>query len=878
MKELSKNYQPQESEDEIYKRWEESGYFNPDNLDGEPFSIMMPPPNVTGVLHLGHAMENTIMDIMVRYQRMNGKKALLLPGTDHAAVATQAKVEKLLIEKGVEHPREELGREKLLHEIRKYAEESKATIISQIRKMGTSCDWSRLAYTFDDKRSLAVNTVFEKMYKDGLIYQGHRVVNWSVKGQSTCSDDELEHKERPAKLYTFKYSKDFPITIATTRPETKLGDSAVAVNPKDERYKKYIGKTFTVDIDSQKPLEIKIIADDEVAKDFGTGALGVTPAHSPIDFAMYEKQKAAGNPINLIQVIDKNGKMTATAGDKYAGLSVEDAREKFVEYLKENNLLEKEEDIVQSVGTSDRFGDVVEALPMTQWFIDVNKKIPGKNKSLKELMKDAVTTGLNNDKDKKINIVPERFESVYFSWIDNLRDWCISRQVWWGHQIPVWYKNTEIYVGIEPPKDKENWTQDPDTLDTWFSSGLWTFSTLGWPEKTADFKTFHPTSWMQMGRDILFFWMARMILMTTYTLDNIPFENVYMHGMLRDKSGNKFSKSSGNNIDPLDIIEKYGADALRLSCVTGITPGNDLKIYDEKIESSRNFTTKLWNIGRYITSSTKENHSNIDETALSIADNWILTELEKLIVDVTNSIDKYNFSRASELLRSFTWDNFADWYVEIHKVEKNDAVLIHVYKTILKLWHPFMPFVTETIWQEMFNEKKLLMITKWPTMQSDNSKQATSTSFDSIKDLVTNLRNIRAIYKIPTNTKIDITLITAELKKYEQQKKLIQTLAKVDTMTLQNEDSAQDQSASSISGDYKLYVHLAGVIDIEKEKERLEKEISQITSFINTINKKLNNKNFVANAPKEIIEKENAKLSTQELRLTSLKKHLENIN
>jgi len=1062
MKELSKSYQPQENEDVIYKQWEESGYFNPDNLDGEPFSIMMPPPNVTGVLHLGHAMENTLMDTMIRYQRMNGKKTLLLPGTDHAAVATQAKVEKILIKQGVKYPREELGRKKLLGEIKKYAEKSKTTIISQIRKMGTSCDWSRLAYTFDKERSLAVNTVFKKMYADGLIYQGYRVVNWSIKGQSTCSDDELEYAERPAKLYTFKYSKDFPIRIATTRPETKLGDTAVAVNPNDKRYQQYIGQIFTVDVGAKDPLKIKIIADTEVDKDFGTGALGVTPAHSPIDFAMYEKQKAEGNPIKIIQVIDTNGKMTTKAGEKYAGLTVQEAREKFITYLKENNLLEKEEDIIQSVGTSDRFGDVIEAIPMTQWFIDVNKKIPEKNKSLKELMKAAITTGLNNDSNKKINIVPKRFEGVYFSWIDNLRDWCISRQVWWGHQIPVWYRqvenqklkvesqnskdNQEIYVGIKPPKNKytkaillhawgsnpnkaffpwlktelenqgleviapslpnaknpdfnewlaefkkldidentlvigrslgstlalaaaqqgykigkliavctpltndviskffddigewqfdkirqnineivvvhstddpfipekvsqkisselstpliivENadhftsdryseileacnlWTQDPDTLDTWFSSGLWTFSTLGWPSNTADFKTFHPTNWIQMGRDILFFWMARMILMTTYTLDNIPFKNVYMHGMLRDKDGNKFSKSAGNNIDPLDIIKQYGTDALRLSCITGITPGSDLKIYDEKINSNRNLTTKLWNIGCYMTNAVPEYKSLTPKTSLSMPDQWILSELQKTVGLTTLYLDRDMFSRASEILRSFTWDSLADWYLEIHKIEKNDAVLIYVYKTLLKLWHPFMPFITETIWQEIFDEEKMLMVTEWPKVDSVYQLKHTS-DFDNLKSIITNIRNIRATYKIPTKVKINIVIITGKPEIITPHKKIIQILALVDDITIHSKDLAQVKSVSFISKYYKLYINLSDVIDIDKEKQRLEQEILQTTAFVNSIDKKLKNKNFVDNAPKEVVKKEKEKLSTQKSKLNDLQKHLEGLN
>lgn len=887
-KDFSKAYDPQEVEDDIYKKWEESGYFNPDNLDGESYSIMMPPPNVTGVLHLGHAMENSIMDIVIRYQRMNGRKTLLLPGTDHAAVATQAKVEKILIEKGIENPRKELGREKLLEEIRKYSENSKSTIISQIRKMGTSCDWSRLAYTFDDTRSKAVNAVFVKMYEDGLIYRGHRVINWSVKGQSTCSDDELEHIERPAKLYTFKYSKDFPITIATTRPETKLGDTAVAVNPDDEKYKKFIGKTYTVDIGAQKPLEIKIITDSEVEKDFGTGALGVTPAHSPIDFAMYEKQKAKNDPIGLIQVIDKDGKMTTEAGVDYQGLSVEKAREKFVDYLKKNDLLEKEENITQNVGTSDRFGDVIESIPMTQWFIDVNKKIPKKNKSLKELMQKAVRTGHNSDPEQKINITPKRFEETYFSWIDNLRDWCISRQIWWGHQIPVWYQETngekEIFVGENKPKG-ENWQQDPDTLDTWFSSGLWTFSTLGWPEKTKDFKEFHPTNFMTMGRDIIFFWMARMILMTTYALDEIPFKDVYPHGMLTDKEGNKFSKSLGNAMDPIDIIEKYSADALRLSCITGISPGNDLKIYPEKIESSRNFTTKLWNIGRYINSVYTDSQVKFSENNdLTTADKWILTKLIEITKETTANIEKYDFSQASEKLRNFTRNDFADWYVEIHKIEKNDTVLTYIYKQIVKMWHPFIPFVTEKIWQEMFatDENNLLMIEKWTdaeTLKSELNDPELENNFALIQELIVKIRNIRSTYNVATNENVNITLINFDKNKgIKENEGIIKKLGNVAKIKIIEKDELQKQSASDVVDDLKLYVHLENVIDIEKEKNRIEQDLQKTIDYQKGLEKRLSSEQFVNKAPENVVKQERENLKKAQDKIVKLEEHLKNLS
>ena len=631
---LLKPYDSKTTEERIYKLWEESGFFNPDiciekgitKQDAEIFSIVLPPPNVTGTLHMGHAAMLAIEDVMVRYHRMKGDRTLWVPGTDHAAIATQSKVEKLVMEKEGKS-KYDLGRSEFLKRVEKFAQESHDTIVNQCKKMGASLDWSREAYTLDEKRNLAVRTVFKKMYDDGLIYRGYRVINWSVKGQSTCSDDELVHVERPAKLYYFKYSKDFPITIATTRPETKLGDTAVAVNPKDKKYKKYIGKEFIVDLGTEAPLKIKIIADDSVDKDFGTGALGVTPAHSAIDFEMYQKQKALGNDIGLIQVIGEDGKMTGATGKDYAGLTVLEARAKFIEYLRNNNLLEKEEDITQNVGTSDRFGDVVEPLPKLQWFIDVNKTIKERDgKTLKELMQDVV-------KSKKIEIIPDRFEKTYFDWIDNLRDWCISRQIWFGHRIPVWYKGEEIYVGIEAPAG-EGWVQDSDTLDTWFSAGLWTFSTLGYPDLNAeDLKKYHPTSVLETGYDILFFWVARMILMTTYTLGEVPFKTVYLHGLVRDEQGRKMSKSLDNIINPLDMIAKYGTDATRLSLLLGNTPGNDMKLSEEKIAGFRNFTNKLWNISRFIIMQIKDGNlttENLKPIPKTLADDWILDRLERV--------------------------------------------------------------------------------------------------------------------------------------------------------------------------------------------------------------------------------------------------------
>lgn len=890
-RELPKIYEPQKIEDEIYKRWEESGYFNPDNIDGEHYSIMMPPPNVTGVLHLGHALENSLMDLMTRFQRMQGKKTLLLPGTDHAAVATQAKVEKILIEKGIKHPREELGREKLLEEIRDFAENSKSTILKQIRKMGTSCDWSRLSYTFDEKRSKAVNEVFVKMFNDGLIYRGYRVVNWSVKGQSTCSDDELEYKERTTKLYTFHYSKDFPISIATTRPETKLGDTAVAVNPNDGRFKKYIGQTFTVNVGAIKPLEIKIIADDNVDVDFGTGAVGVTPAHSAIDFEMHERQKSLGNPIGLIPVINEQGKMNQNAG-KYAGLSVEDAREKFVTWLKKSDLLENEEEITHSVGMSDRFGDVVEALPMTQWFVDVNKKIPGKEKSLKELMYDAVAIGHNGDPSQKVTITPERFVKTYFNWIENLRDWCISRQIWWGHRIPVWYKGEEIYCGLEAPKE-EGWQQDSDTLDTWFSSGLWTFSTLGWPEKTNELERYHPSSWMQMGYEILFFWMARMILMSTYALDQIPFKNVYIHGILRDEKGQKFSKSLGNTLDPIKIVEKYGCDALRISLIMGVSPGNDSRFYEEKVESSRNFVNKLWNITRYVLTSYPADERKLDMEKLLPSDIWILQKFSSLIESVNNDFKSFQFSQAAEKLREFTWSEFADWYLEIAKFEENkdekNWILNNILEDLVRMWHPFAPFITETIWKES-GKKTLLIAEKWPSSEKygmemeDQKRENYIRCFELVCEAIVSIRNIRIENKIDLKAKLAVVIriktagnqLFKEVLEHEE--KIIKKLRTgVDKLTIETSDDIIKDAYHVPINDGNLYVLRAGLVDTEKETARIKKEIANIELFIDGLKSRLENKDFTSKAPKNVVDQQKETLAKKEAELSQLKKHLKSL-
>jgi len=705
-----KPYDPASTESRIYREWLDSGYFNPDKLPPrhkEVFSIVLPPPNVTGTLHMGHALMLTIEDVMVRYARMQGKKTLWLPGTDHAAIATQSKVEGIIYkEEGKK--RHDLGREEFLKRVNAFAQESHDTIISQTKRMGASLDWSREAYTLDEKRNLAVRTAFKKMYDDGIIYRGYRVVNWDPKGQTTISDDEIVYTAGKAKFYTFKYSKDFPISIATTRPETKVGDVAVAVHPSDERYRQYVGKEYDIDFAGEK-IHIKIVADESVDPAFGTGALGVTPAHSQVDYDIAQRHS-----LPLVPVINEYAKMSVT-GPLLAGKKVTEARELVATWLREQDLMEKEEDIDQNLSTAERTGGIVEPLPKLQWFIDVNKKIANRGgKSLKELMLGVVS-------EKTVGFVPDRFEKVYTNWIGNLRDWCISRQIWFGHRVPVWYKGSDIYCGLEAPVGSD-WVQDEDTLDTWFSSGLWTFSTLGWPEETTDLKTYHPTTILETGYDIIFFWVARMILMSTYILGEVPFKTVYLHGLVRNKDGSKMSKSSGA-IDPLIMMDKYGADALRMSLIIGTGPGSDSRVSEEKLKAYKNFANKIWNITRFVLSST-EGYVYDKRPSLGDNDARLVEEFDTYMTDVEKDMNEYRYHLAGEKLYAYIWHTFADVILEASKprLASTDAnekasvqwTLLYILERSLRALHPFMPYVTEEIWSHLpLHDKKLLMIESW---------------------------------------------------------------------------------------------------------------------------------------------------------------------
>ncbi|NCS99123.1 valine--tRNA ligase [Candidatus Parcubacteria bacterium] len=735
-----KPYDPTSTESVIYKKWMDSGLFNPNvsiekgytNADAEKFSIVLPPPNVTGQMHTGHALMIAIEDSIVRYHRMTGKKTLWIPGTDHAAIATQTKVEKVLLKEEKKN-RHDLGREEFMKRVHEFAQNSHDTIVNQVKSMGASVDWSREAFTLDEKRQNAVYTAFKQMYGEGLIYRKNRIVNWDPKGQTTISDDEIIHEETKGKFYYFKYSADFPITIATTRPETKVGDTAIAVHPEDKRYKDLIGQTFNIDFVGV-PLEIKIIGDEEVDPEFGTGAVGVTPAHSQTDYDM-----AMRHDLPIKQVINEYAKMEV-ADEELNGKKTIEAREIIVERLRDAGLLEKEEEVDQNLSRAERTNAIIEPLPKLQWWINVNKEFTNKA-GQKTNLKNEMIKAVKGDGENKgeIEILPERFEKTYYHWIENLRDWCISRQIWYGHRIPVWYKKDtglngadakgdEIYVGTQAPSG-DDWIQDEDTLDTWFSSGLWTFSTLGWPEETDDLTTYHPTDLLETGYDILFFWVARMILMSSYLLGQVPFKTVYLHGLVRDTQGRKISKSLGNTIDPIELNEKYGADALRMGMMVGVGPGSDVSLGEDKIKAYKKFSNKIWNASRFVLENLNDYDFNKhDEIEVNPEDQQNLEELNEVLKDVTDDVENYRLYLATEKLYHYFWHTFADKIIEESKEALNDddatarqskqKMLYTILVNSLKALHPFMPFITEEIWGEIpassIKDSDIIMVAKWP--------------------------------------------------------------------------------------------------------------------------------------------------------------------
>jgi len=869
--EISKVYNPADVEQKWYKIWEESGIFAPEeNSSKEPFTIVIPPPNVTGSLHMGHALDNGIQDCLIRYKKMQGFNTLWVPGTDHAGIATQNVVEKALRKEGTS--KDKLGREEFLKRVWQWKEEYGGRITKQLRRLGCSLDWSRERFTMDEGLSKAVTKEFVTLYKEGLIYKGKRLINWCPRCGTAISDIEVEYEAKKGKLWYIKYG---PLVVATTRPETMLGDTAVAVNPKDTRYKHLIGTLLDFPLTDRK---IPVIADDFVDPEFGTGAVKVTPAHDPNDFEMGER-----HDLPRINIMTPDGKITV---GEFNGLDRFEARTKIVEKLEEQGLIEKIEDYENSVGGCYRCKTVIEPYLSDQWYVKV---------------KDLARKAIEVVEEGKTKYLPDRWTKVYINWMTNLRDWCISRQLWWGHRIPAWYKGDEIYVGEEPPKG-DGWEQDPDVFDTWFSSALWPFSTLGWPDQTKDLKTFYPTSVLVTGYDIITFWVSRMIMMATHFMKKSPFHTVFIHGLVRDASGKKMSKSTGNVIDPLELIDKVGADALRFALISLITgQGQDIKVTPDKITEARNFANKIWNVSRFVlatpSASPAVRHLPLakgeNERGVGIADKWILSRYNSLITDATKYLDNFEFGDAARAIYDFLWGDFCDWYVEISKndlysndtkkKEKSQIVLLYVLEGSLKLLHPFMPFITEEINSQLTTDNlqpRYLLLDKWPKVDGNLINAKIEKQMELIKEVITKIRNIKAEMGVQTK---DIELIFVARKKEEletlkQAEEFIKSLAKAVKIEFKSTmKDKPEQSATGVVADIEFFIPLKGLIDLEKEVARLKKEEDNLAQEIKRLEGLLANKNFTAKAPPETIDKQKAALQAAHEKLAIIRERVKDL-
>ena len=853
---MAPKYNPQEVEKGRYDFWLQGKFFEAKNdPNKQPFTIVIPPPNVTGKLHLGHAWDTTLQDIITRYKRMRGFDVLWLPGMDHAGIATQAKVEQKLKENG--QSRYDLGREKFIEEVWKWKEEYASFIRKQWEKLGLGLDYSKERFTLDEGLSNAVKEVFVKLYEEGLIYRGEYIINWDPSTKTALSDIEVIYQEVKGALYHMKYPlKDGSghIEVATTRPETMLGDTAVAVHPEDERYKHLIGKKVILPIVGR---EIEIVADEYVDMEFGSGAVKITPAHDPNDFEI-------GNRHNLerILVMNEDGTMNENAG-KYEGLDRFECRKQIVKDLQEQGVLFKIEEHIHAVGHSERSGAVVEPYLSTQWFV-----------KMKPLAEKAIE--LQNS-DDRVNFVPQRFEKTYLNWMENIRDWCISRQLWWGHRIPAWYhKETgEIYVGKEAPNDIENWEQDEDVLDTWFSSALWPFSTMGWPnEESEDFKRYFPTDVLVTGYDIIFFWVARMVFQSKHFTNRRPFKDVLIHGLVRDAEGRKMSKSLGNGVDPMDVIDKYGADSLRYFLSTGSSPGQDLRFQWDKVESTWNFANKIWNASRFVIMNL--NGLTLEEIDLtknkSVADEWILTRLNETIEEVTRHIERYDFGEAGRHLYNFIWDDFCDWYIEMSKLplygddeqakQTTRSVLVYVLDQILRMLHPFMPFITEEIWQHIPHEGESITVAKWPEVNPNYNFAQSAKEMERLVAIIRAVRNVRAEVDVALSKPIKILIkandetVVEELNKNEQ---YLKRFCNPESLTISTEIDIPEQSKTAVVTGAEIFFPLEGLIDLEEELKRLEEELKKWNSEVERVQKKLANENFVNKAPEKIVQEEREK-------------------
>ncbi|MBO5341920.1 MAG: valine--tRNA ligase [Lachnospiraceae bacterium] len=874
-KELAKTYDPHGIEDRLYAKWLEKKYFHAEvDENKKPFTIVIPPPNITGQLHMGHALDNTMQDILIRFKRMQGYNALWQPGTDHASIATEVKIIEKLKEEGID--KNDLGREKFLERAWDWKREYGGRIISQLKKLGSSCDWDRERFTMDEGCNKAVTEVFIKMHEKGWIYKGARIINWCPVCNTSISDAEVEYEEQAGHFWHIKYpivGTDEFLEFATTRPETMLGDTAVAVNPDDERYTHLVGKTVKLPFVDR---EIPIIADSYVDKEFGTGVVKITPAHDPNDFQVGQRHN-----LPLINIMNDDATINENGG-KFAGMDRYAARKQMVEELDAMGLLVEVEDYSHNVGTHDRCKTTVEPLVKQQWFVKMD-----------ELIKPAADAVRNGE----IKLVPERMEKAYFNWTDNIRDWCISRQLWWGHRIPAYYCDDcgEIVVAREMPDvcpvcGQSHFTQDPDTLDTWFSSALWPFSTLGWPEKTKDLEYFYPTDVLVTGYDIIFFWVIRMVFSGYEQMKEKPFKTVLFHGLVRDSQGRKMSKSLGNGIDPLEIIEKYGADALRLTLITGNAPGNDMRFYYERVEANRNFGNKIWNASRFIMMNMEGKEVTTPAVAdLEPVDKWMLSKLNNVIKEVTDNMENYELGIAVQKVYDFIWDEFCDWYIEMVKprlyasdnqVSSNAALwtLKTVLIDALKLLHPYMPFITEEIFCTLQNEEESIMISSWPVYTEERNFAKEEKEIEIMKEAIRGIRNVRTSMNVPPSKKAQVYVVSEKPEMraiFEEGKLFFASLAYASEVIVQaDKNGIADDAVSVVIANANVYIPFAELVDIAQEIERLEKEEKKLAGELARVNGMLNNANFVSKAPAAKIEEEKAKLEKYTQMMEQVKERL----
>lgn len=872
-KELEKQYNPSAFEDRIYKFWTDNGYFHADvKSEKTPYTIVIPPPNITGQLHMGHALDNTLQDILIRYHRMNGYNTLWLPGTDHASIATEAKIVEAMRKEGI--TKENIGREKFLERAWEWKRQYGGRIIEQLKKMGSSCDWDRERFTLDEGCNKAVVEVFNNLYEKGLIYRGERIVNWCPHCKTSISDAEVEYEDQAGHFWHLRYpfvDGSGYLELATTRPETMLGDTAVAVNPNDERYKDLVGKMLDLPIVHR---QIPVIADDYVDIEFGTGVVKITPAHDPNDFEVGLRHN-----LEVIDILTDDAHIKDGWG-KYSGMDRYEARKAIVEDLKAEGALLEIEDYSHNVGTCYRCGTTIEPKVSKQWFVS---------------MKPLAGPAIDAVKNEETKFVPKRYEKTYFHWLENIRDWCISRQLWWGHRIPAWYCDDcgEITVSRENVTKcskcgSEHIHQDPDTLDTWFSSALWPFSTLGWPEETEDFKKYYPTNTLVTGYDIIPFWVMRMMFSGIEQTGKVPFDTVLIHGLVRDSQGRKMSKSLGNGIDPLLVIDEYGADALRFTLATGNSPGNDMRFSDERVKASRNFANKLWNAARFVLMYLGEDYKyNGLPSELLIEDKWIISKANSLAKEVTDNLDKYELGIAVQKLYDFIWDVYCDWYIEIAKIrlqgddekakDNAKAVLVFVLTYILKLLHPFMPFITEEIYQAIPHDTESIMVSEWCKYDESLNFADDETQMEKIMSAIKAIRNRRAEMNIAPSRKAKVYVETTETETFMSGVEFIKRLASANDVKVTSSFGDLGNVVTIITDDAKIYIPLGDLVDFEAEKKRLEKELAAAEDKLAFINKKLNNPGFVNKAPEKVVAQNREDAAKLEEKITQIKKSIEEI-